>query len=167
IVLIGSQECSERMLARNDWRFVCGSTSNVHVVAPLVAAGAFGSPAFGWMVTVPRQVPARNDGPLDGAVGPDEEPPHAEIVNSDSTVAVLRNARTVIPMLLDGRARSARTDRGGTDRLARRTHGRSGLVSRVAAQQLVQHAQSGGWPARSPHACFGAATRRWPSARNA
>jgi hypothetical protein len=35
------------MVALKDCRFVCGTTSNVHVVAALVSGGGFGSPAFG------------------------------------------------------------------------------------------------------------------------
>jgi hypothetical protein len=36
----------ERIVARNDCRFVCGTTSNVQVMSPLDGGGAFGSPGF-------------------------------------------------------------------------------------------------------------------------
>jgi hypothetical protein len=47
VIVIGSHEFSERTVARNVCRFVCGTTSNVHVVAPVVGAGAFASPGLG------------------------------------------------------------------------------------------------------------------------
>src|SRR5258705_3090045 len=61
VVSIVSHRCVERMVARNDCMFVCGTASNVHVISPVVGKGGFGSRGLTWMVTVPRQVPARNE----------------------------------------------------------------------------------------------------------
>src|SRR5262245_61166223 len=49
--------------------FVCGTTSNVQVMSPVDGGGALGSPGLTWIVTVPRQVPVRNEVGPDGAVG--------------------------------------------------------------------------------------------------
>ena len=38
-----SHGCVERIVARKDCMFVWGTTSNVHVMSPLVGAGGFGS----------------------------------------------------------------------------------------------------------------------------
>jgi hypothetical protein len=46
VVSIVSQGCVERTVARNDCMFVCGITSNVHVMSPLEGGGAFGSPGL-------------------------------------------------------------------------------------------------------------------------
>src|SRR4051812_21546261 len=74
-VVTGSHEFSERIVALNVCRLVCGTTSNVHVVAPTVAGcGPFG-PGATWIVTVPCHVPARNDCDPDGPVGADDPPP--------------------------------------------------------------------------------------------
>jgi len=43
--------------------FVCGTTSNVDVISPLVGGGGFGSPGLIWIVTVPRQVPITTSDP--------------------------------------------------------------------------------------------------------
>jgi hypothetical protein len=40
--VIGSHPFSDRIVVRNVWRFVCGTTSNVHVTAPLTAAPGCG-----------------------------------------------------------------------------------------------------------------------------
>jgi hypothetical protein len=45
--VIGSQVFSDRMVARKVWRFVCGTTSNVHVTAPLTGVGGCGPVGFG------------------------------------------------------------------------------------------------------------------------
>jgi hypothetical protein len=47
MMLTGSHEWSQRMVARNESRVVCGTTSNVQVVAAVVPGEAFGSPVFG------------------------------------------------------------------------------------------------------------------------
>src|SRR3954468_7088248 len=74
-VVTGSQEFSERIVALNVCRLVCGTTSNVHVVAPTVAGcGPFG-PDAAWIVIVPCHVPARNDWDPDAPVGPADPPP--------------------------------------------------------------------------------------------
>jgi len=46
VVSIVSHGCVDRIVARNDCMFVCGTTSNVHVISPLDGAGGFGSPGF-------------------------------------------------------------------------------------------------------------------------
>src|SRR5215218_4061579 len=46
VVSIVSHGCVERIVARNDCMFVCGTTSKVHVMSPLVGAGGFGSPGL-------------------------------------------------------------------------------------------------------------------------
>jgi hypothetical protein len=61
VIVIGSHGFSDRTVARNVCMFVCGTSSNVHVVAPLVGAGALGSTGLGWIVMVPRHVPDKND----------------------------------------------------------------------------------------------------------
>jgi hypothetical protein len=47
VIVIASHEFSERTVARNVCRFVCGTTSNVQVVVPVVGSGAFGCPGLG------------------------------------------------------------------------------------------------------------------------
>src|SRR5262249_13402464 len=119
------------------------------------------------MVTVPRQVPVRNDCPPDGAVGLGEEPPHAEVIINATTAAPLSHVDAVIPTLLWPLARRTRTGQVETDRSARRTRERSSLVSPAAVHLCVPHARPGGWRARWLPACCGAASRRWPSRRSA
>ena len=46
VVSMASHGSCERMVVVNVWRFVCGTTLNVHVVGPLVGGGAPGSPGF-------------------------------------------------------------------------------------------------------------------------
>jgi hypothetical protein len=46
-----SHGCDERIVARNDCIFVCATTSNVHVISPLVGGGGFGERGSTWMVT--------------------------------------------------------------------------------------------------------------------
>src|SRR5512137_1108760 len=67
---VGSHGCCARMVLRNVCRLVCGTTSKVQSMAPVVGAGASGSPGLTWIVTVPCHVPARNDCGVDGALGP-------------------------------------------------------------------------------------------------
>ena len=69
VVVIVSQACSERTVVRNDCRFVCGTTSNVHCTGPLLGGSALGSPGLTSIVTVPRHVPVRNDVDAEGVVG--------------------------------------------------------------------------------------------------
>jgi hypothetical protein len=45
-VSIVSQGCVDRIVARSDCMFVCGTTSNVHVMSPLIGAGGVGSPGL-------------------------------------------------------------------------------------------------------------------------
>ena len=42
VVSIVSHGCDDRIVARSDCMFVCGTTSNVHVMSPLVGGGGFG-----------------------------------------------------------------------------------------------------------------------------
>ena len=42
VVSIVSQGCDERIVARSDCMFVCGTTSNVQVMSPVVAGGGLG-----------------------------------------------------------------------------------------------------------------------------
>src|SRR5881397_3017941 len=109
------------------------------------------------MVTVPRHVPARNDCPPDGAVGPDEESPHADVIINASVAAPHRHVRPVIPTLLCLLARQTRTDQVETDRPARRTRERSSLATPAAAHQRVPHARPDGWRVRWLRACCGGA----------
>ena len=46
VVSIVSHGCVDRIVARSDCMFVCGTTSNVHVMSPLVGGGGFGSPGL-------------------------------------------------------------------------------------------------------------------------
>jgi hypothetical protein len=46
VVSIVSHGCVDRIVARNDCMFVCGTTSNVHVMSPLDGGGGFGSPGL-------------------------------------------------------------------------------------------------------------------------
>jgi hypothetical protein len=46
VVSIVSHGCVERIVARSDCMFVCGTTSNVQVMSPLIGAGGFGSPGL-------------------------------------------------------------------------------------------------------------------------
>jgi hypothetical protein len=46
VVFIASQGSCDRIVVVNDWRFVCGTALNVHVMAPVVGGGAFGSPGL-------------------------------------------------------------------------------------------------------------------------
>src|SRR5438067_2434825 len=102
-----SHGCVERIVVRNDCWFVCGTTSNVHVISPVVGGGGFGSRGLSWIVTVPRHVPARNDVDGDGLVGvasrpqPDSAPAAASASSDSGTL--------LIPSLLPGsRVRGAR-----------------------------------------------------------
>src|SRR5262245_3863724 len=70
LAVTGKNACCDRMVVVNDWRFVLGTTSNVHVIAPVVV----GSPSRS-MVTVPVHVPARKDDGSDGAMGLGDPPP--------------------------------------------------------------------------------------------
>jgi hypothetical protein len=74
VTVIGSHAFSDLMVARKVWRFVCGTTSNVHVTVPLTGEPGCGAVGSGWIVKVPRQVPARKDCAADGPLGVD--PPH-------------------------------------------------------------------------------------------
>jgi hypothetical protein len=44
VVSIVSNGCVDRIVASSDCMFVCGTTSNVYVMSPLVGGGALGSP---------------------------------------------------------------------------------------------------------------------------
>ena len=44
VVSIVSHGCVDRIVAISDCMFVCGTTSKVHVMSPLIGAGGFGSP---------------------------------------------------------------------------------------------------------------------------
>jgi hypothetical protein len=46
VVSIVSHGCVDRIVARSDRMFVCGTTSKVHVMSPLIGAGGFGSPGL-------------------------------------------------------------------------------------------------------------------------
>src|SRR6267378_5053933 len=95
-VVIGSHRWADWTVARNVCRFVWGTTSNVHVVAAVVAGSPPASPGFTSIVTVPCQVPARNDGVPDGSEG--LRPQAAE--HSTASTHTGDHARRVIPRLL-------------------------------------------------------------------
>jgi hypothetical protein len=76
--------------------FVCGTTSNVHVISP-VDGGGFAVAGLTWMVTVPRHVPARNDVEPDGPVGVDSRPQDTARSANNATAA---RPGLVIPPLL-------------------------------------------------------------------
>ena len=61
VSVLGNQLFCDWIVVRNVCRFVWGTTSNVHVTAAVTDAGGCGAVGFGWIVMVPRQVPARND----------------------------------------------------------------------------------------------------------
>jgi hypothetical protein len=46
VVSIVNHGCADRIVARSDCRFVCGTTSNVQVMSPFDGGGGFGSPGF-------------------------------------------------------------------------------------------------------------------------
>jgi hypothetical protein len=46
VVSIVSHGCVERIVARSDCMFVCGTTSKVHVISPLDGGGGFASPGL-------------------------------------------------------------------------------------------------------------------------
>src|SRR4029453_15018305 len=69
VVSIVSHGCVDRIVARSDCMFVCGTTSKVQVSSPPCGGGGFGSPGFTWIVTAPRHVPVKNDVGPDGPVG--------------------------------------------------------------------------------------------------
>src|SRR5882672_1291463 len=97
--------------------FVCGTTSNVHVVAAVVAGSPPASPGFTSIVTVPCQVPARNDGAADGSVG---LRPHAA-EHSTASTHTGDDARRVIPRLLHRCVRLTYVPGRRNDRYAHRT----------------------------------------------
>jgi hypothetical protein len=43
VVSVVSHGCVDRIVARSDCMFVCGTTSKVHVMSPLIGAGGFES----------------------------------------------------------------------------------------------------------------------------
>src|SRR5262245_1916300 len=95
-----SHGCVERIVARSDCMFVCGTTSKVHVISPLVGGGGFGSPGFTWIVTVPRHVPVKNDVGPDGPVGVGSRP---QLTSAEATrIAIACFARLGIPPSLPG-----------------------------------------------------------------
>src|SRR5262245_3486439 len=110
IVSIVSQGCVERIVVRNDCRFVCGTTSKVHVISPLVGSGGFGSRGLTWMVTVPRQVPARNDVGPEGLVGVDSRP-HADKTPAMTSTTVVRGNLLTSSLLPGPQVREARVRR--------------------------------------------------------
>jgi hypothetical protein len=100
VVSIVSHGWVDRTVARSDCMFVCGTTSNIDVISPLVGGGGFGSPGLTWIVTVPRQVPVRNDVCPDGPVGVDSRP---QLASAEATrIAIACFAGLVIPALLPG-----------------------------------------------------------------
>jgi len=46
VVSVVSHGCVDGIVARSDCMFVCGTTSKVHVISPLIGAGGFGSPGL-------------------------------------------------------------------------------------------------------------------------
>jgi hypothetical protein len=76
-VAMRNHACSDCTVVRNACWLLFGTVSNVHCVVPLVGGTADGSPGFTSIVTVPRQVPARNDTGPEGDIGPGEDPPQA------------------------------------------------------------------------------------------
>src|SRR5438067_13902450 len=69
VVVIGNHGCSERIVPWNVWRFVRGTTSNVHVVEALVGGAVPGAFGFTCSDTVPRHVPVRKDAAGGGPFG--------------------------------------------------------------------------------------------------
>src|SRR5690606_23610371 len=97
IVSIVSHGCIDRIVARSDCMLVCGTTSNVHVMAPLEGGAVFGSPGWYCMVTVPCEVPVRNEAWPDGAVGVASRP---QLASAESTrIAIVCFAGLVIRSL--------------------------------------------------------------------
>src|SRR5262245_37957835 len=95
-----SHGCVDRIVARSDCMFVCGTTSKVHVISPVVGGGGFGSQGFTWIVTVPRHVPVKNDVGPDGPVGVLSRP---QLASAPATrIAIACFADLVIPSLLPG-----------------------------------------------------------------
>src|SRR3954447_23610410 len=72
LAVVVNQGFCERIVTVNVCRFVPSTGANAHVVAPDV----LGSPSRS-MVSVPVQVPVRNDCCPDGDVGTGGPPPHA------------------------------------------------------------------------------------------
>src|SRR5262245_23252096 len=100
VVSMVSHGCVDLIVARNDCMFVCGTISNVHVMSPLVGVGGFGSPGLTWIVTVPRQVPAKNDVCPDGPVGVGSRP---QLASAEATrITSAQFAGLVIASLLPG-----------------------------------------------------------------
>jgi hypothetical protein len=79
--VIGRNGCCDWMRTLNDCRFVLGITSKVHVVA----ADVVGSPSRS-MVSVPVQMPSRNDRGADGELGVASRP-QPVIAKRDTTTA--------------------------------------------------------------------------------
>ena len=95
VVVIGSQGCSERIVLLNDCRFVFGITSNIHVIGPLVGGAAPGACGLTWIVTVPRQVPERDD-VSEGDVGRASRPHAMSDIRSSSGLQVMQHLHTFI-----------------------------------------------------------------------
>src|ERR671919_194938 len=80
VAVIGRNGCCERMRTLNDWRFVPGMTSKVHVMAPDVVGSPWRS-----IVNVPVQTPSRNDRAAEGEVGVASFPQPASPMRSSAT----------------------------------------------------------------------------------
>lgn len=57
VVSIVNHGCVDWIVARNVWRFVCGTASKVQTIGPLEAGGAPGSPALTWISRCPPPRP--------------------------------------------------------------------------------------------------------------